>query len=42
MRVIVIVKGRKFPYALNQYDKGKPKEWSAVTAWFSAKDVKKV
>lgn len=41
MKVIAIAKGRKYPYALNQYNKGKPNEWAYVTAWFKESDVKK-
>lgn len=40
MKVIAIVKGRKYAYALNQYNKGKPKEWFNVTAWFKESDIK--
>ena len=31
----------KYPYACNQYNEGKPGDYSKVTAWFRAEDVKK-
>ena len=41
MKVIAINKGAKNPYALNKYAKGNIKDYSQVTAWFRAEDVKK-
>lgn len=40
MKVLAIAKGRPYPYALNQYNKGKPNEWYNVTAWFKESDIK--
>ena len=40
MKVIAISKGRPYPYALNQYNKGNPGEWYNVTAWFKENDLK--
>lgn len=42
MKVIAIASGRKYAYALNQYNKGKVNEWSQVTGWFRPADIKKV
>ena len=42
MKVILINKGAKSPYALNQYNTGKVGSAAAVTAWFSEDKVKKV
>ena len=42
MKVILINKGAKSPYALNQYNTGKVGSAAAVTAWFSEDEVKKV
>ena len=42
MKVILINKGAKSPYALNQYNTGKVGSATAVTAWFSEDKVKKV
>lgn len=40
MKVIAIAKGRPYPYALNQYNKGNAGEWYNVTAWFKESDIK--
>ena len=42
MKVIAVIAGRKYGYALNQYNKGKINEWSQVTGWFKESDIKKV
>lgn len=42
MKVIYIIKGRKYGYALNQYNKGKTGDFKAVTAWFKEQDIKLV
>lgn len=43
MKVIGIAGNTSRPnrYALNQYNRGTVHDWSAVTAWFSGKDIKK-
>lgn len=41
MKVIAIRNNAKYPYACNQYNEGKPGDYSKVTAWFRAEDVKK-
>lgn len=42
MKVIAISKNRPYPYALNQYNEGKPGEWYNVTGWFKEADIKLV
>ena len=42
MKVLAISKGRPYPYALNQYNQGKPGEWYNVTGWFKESDIKLV
>lgn len=41
MKVIVIRNNTKHPYACNQYNEGRPGDYSKITAWFSADDVRK-
>lgn len=42
MKVILVNKNAKHPYALNKYNKGTPGKAKDVTAWFSKDSVKKV
>lgn len=41
MKVIAIRHNAVHPYACNQYNEGRPGDYSKVTAWFSADSVKK-
>lgn len=41
MKVIMIAKGRPYPYACNQYGEGKVGNASSVTGWFSESSVTK-
>lgn len=40
MKVIAIAKGKKYPYALNQYNRGTVNNYKDVTAWFNEASVK--
>lgn len=40
MKVIHIIKGRKYGYALNQYNKGEVGNFKDITAWFKKEDLK--
>lgn len=41
MKVIAIMKDRKYAYALNQWNRGRVGNWVDVTGWFKKEDIKK-